>query len=163
MFGLTTDGWKEIDSMLTQKVNKMRCLILLNLIWLGLMLLFASQAHAESVIGDLPIRAILGEALHDQQSMNIMAHAIKNRVAKYGSFKGIYGAKVSMGEFDQKTRQKASDAWEMAFKTEDMTKGATHWLSDYDLKHCKKSLTAFRFRMTETLYQGQTHYYKELT
>lgn len=139
----------------------MRYLIILNLIWISLMVLFMSEAKAESSYGDLPVRAILGEALHDQESMNVMAHAIKNRVTKYGSFKGIYGVKVAF-DFDTKTRQRASNAWQMAFKTVDKTKGATHWLSDYDIKHCKKSLTAFRFKMTETLYQGQTHYYKEL-
>lgn len=139
----------------------MRYLIILNLIWLGLMLMFG-EARAESAYGNLPVRAILGEALHDQESMNVMAHAIKNRVAKYGSFKGIYGVNVALDDFDAKTRQRASNAWQMAFKTVDKTKGATHWLSDYDIKHCKKSLTAFRFKMTETLYQGQTHYYKEL-
>lgn len=35
-------------------------------------------------------------------------------------------------------------------------------LSDWDLKHAKPRLTAFRFKMVETAYIVNTHFYKEV-
>lgn len=121
------------------------------------------MASGNKVLPDeVAVHAILGEALHDSESMRVMAHAIMNRYAKRGDLMGVYGLRVPMSRFDGKLRARALKAYKTALLDKvDPTKGATHWLSDYDLKHCKPKLTKFRFKMTETLYQGQTHYYRE--
>jgi hypothetical protein len=116
---------------------------------------------SEALIGDVAL-AVLGEALHDDESMRYMSHAVINRVRKNGSFKGIYGFKGTLGQYPPKLRARALETVKKAMSEADVTGGADHWLSDYDLSHCKASRMAWRFKMVETVYQGQTHYYREV-
>lgn len=128
-------------------------ILLMSAIW--------STAYAK-VTDDEAIHAILGEALHDEESLKYMAHALKNRIAIRGDLKGVYGTKADIGQWSDKLWQKASKAWFSAHLDSDVTDGATHWLSDYDLKHCRPERMAWRFKMIKTVYQGQTHYFKEI-
>ena len=124
-------------------------------------MLLSGTAHAYETINkaDLPyVRAIVGEALPDYSSMYAIACAIRNR----GTLKGVYGVNAKhLQTTDDDTFLKAETAWRMSLINEDVVKGATHWLSDYDLKHSKPSLIAFRKKMKETAYIGQTHFYIE--
>lgn len=116
--------------------------------------LVGSVAHAEAIPSALAERAILGEALPNYEAMHDIASAIRNR----GTLKGVYGVRSSnYDKASPKLRALASKAW--ADKT-DSVGGADHWLSDHDLTHCKPSLTAFRFSMTETVYRHKTHFYR---
>ena len=101
------------------------------------------------------VNAVIGEALHDEVSMDAMCHALRNR----GSLRGVYGYKSGRRD-SPKLHALGVKTWFASLKTPDVTKGATHWLSDYDLSHCKPRLTSFRFKMVETAYIGQTHFYK---
>lgn len=115
-----------------------------------------SVAHAEAIPSALAERAILGEALPNYEAMHDIASAIRNR----GTLKGVYGVRSSnWDKASPKLRALASRAWESS-KTLDSVNGANHWLSEYDLKHCKPSLTAFRFSMVETVHRNKTHFYK---
>lgn len=116
-------------------------------------------AHAEPSIEQVSL-AVLGEALHDPESMRYMAHAVLNR----GSLKGVYGYKVALRtNYTPKIRLMASNSVEKArLEAVDPVKGADHWLSDYDLAHCRPEMMAWRHKMVETAYQGQTHYYREV-
>ena len=115
-----------------------------------------TPAQAEVIPDNLAVKAVYNEALHDTESLNAMCHALRNR----GVLKGVYGLR-STNTISPKEYAKTLKTWQNSLYTPDVTKGATHWLSDYDLKHCKPSLMSWRFKMKETLYQGQTHYYKE--
>ncbi len=102
------------------------------------------------------VRAIIGEALPNYQAMYAIACAIRNR----GTLKGVYGLNAKhVKEATGNQFQLASKAWAESETGIDVTNGATHWLSDYDLNHCNKKRTAFRFKMLETAYIGQTHFY----
>ena len=57
--------------------------------------------------------------------------------------------------------QSGARAWAESAER-DTVGGADHWLSDWDLKHAKKALIKFRFKMKETAYIGTTHFYKEI-
>lgn len=122
----------------------------------------ARIARAEVTTEQISL-AVLGEALHDSESMRYMAHAVVNRTNRIGSFKGIYGYEVARTRsYPQKALEMAKKAVSEVATTPDPTHGATHWLSDYDLKHCKPERMAWRFKMMETAYQGSTHFYKEV-
>lgn len=124
------------------------------------MLFWWGVGHAEPTQAEV-VRAILGEALHDQKSMDYMACALTNRIRIRGDLKGVYGAKAGTGHFGPILRSRAELALFNATHSPDVTHGATHWLSDWDLAHCRPERMAWRFKMVETVYQGQTHYYKE--
>ena len=121
------------------------------------MLLLTSQAYAEPAFTDANIvKALAGEAGgQGEAELEAHAHAIANR----GHLGGVYGYKRPTS---QSTLERARNAWNRALKEPDPVHGADHWLSDYDLTHCKPSRTAFRFKMRETAYIGQTHFYKEV-
>lgn len=121
-----------------------------------------SQAGEARVTDDQAIKALIGEALHDDKSLYSMACALNNRIAIMGDLKGVYGFKASTAHISPKLWQKASKQWFLALDGLDVTSGATHWLSDYDLAHCRPERMGWRFKMVETLYQGQTHFYKEV-
>ena len=113
-------------------------------------------AHPENT---LYIKAIVGEALPDYASMYAIACAIRNR----GHLRGVYGVHAKhLKTASDELFLKAETAWFASGlkDSEDVVKGATHWLSDYDLKHSKPALIAFRFKMKETAYIGQTHFYR---
>lgn len=116
-----------------------------------------SLADKASRIGDNEaIKAILGESLHDDKAMEAMAHALRNR----DTLEGVYGREPSLSHVSGKLWQRASKAWFNSGSSVDITLGATNWLSDYDIKHAHRDIS-WRKRMIETLYVGQTHFYKE--
>jgi hypothetical protein len=111
-----------------------------------LCLLWCAVAFA-GIPGEKIVIAIAGEAeglsIHEQQAI---AGAILNR----GSLKGVYGYDRLLGvELGLKTRQTAQKALNQA-RIRDVSNGATHWLSNWDLKHCKPSLIAWRKKMRVT-------------
>lgn len=98
------------------------------------------------------IHAIANEAGGSYAEMRAVAWAIANR--RY--WRGVYGLKRPLNASE--TRLKAClRAWT---ELGEDNHGGDHWLSDYDLAHCKASLTAFRFKMREVLYAGTTHFYR---
>lgn len=116
-----------------------------------------SVAHAE-IQEEQAIKAIIGEALPDYDSMYAIACAIRNR----GTLQGVYGVSSKQAQHPPSfIYQRANKAWVVSTDDGDVVKGATHWLSDYDIKHCNPLKTAFRFQMQETAYIGQTHFYIE--
>lgn len=125
---------------------------------------------------DRAIRAILGEARGEgYEAMYAHACAIRNR----GTLSGVYGLRVvrwvdgvlvvdrgpdrPVEEIPARLLQQATRAWYDSGNAPDEldpTHGATHWLSDYDMKHC----TAWRhwigaFRKTARI--GSTTFYKK--
>lgn len=131
------------------------------------------------------VRAVLGESGPKYEEMLALAFAIRNRInynveRDRDPMQGIYGYRRVTKDFRAMTAepeqlwkafpegqiQKAMRAWgdsdpdNIEFQG-DPTDGADHWLSDWDLKHCKPRLTAFRFAMVETAYIGTTHFYRE--
>lgn len=115
-------------------------------------------AHAEQIPSDKAVKAIIGESLSDYDSMYAIACAIRNRDTLQGVY-GVYSKQVPLAS--DEVIQRAFKAWYLSEEGTDVVKGATHWLSDYDLKHCNPAKTAFRHKMQETAYIGQTHFYKE--
>ena len=126
----------------------------MRILTLLLTLLIVGNAWAESLPESKVIPAILGEASNYPERLAI-AHAIINR----GHLKGVYGhLKASSDE----QYQEGSKIWHEALEsTVDPIYGADHWLSDYDLKHSRPKLIAWRKRMKETAYIGNTHFYKK--
>ena len=144
-------------------------------------LLVCTIAHAE-VNEEQAIRGVIGESLTDYNSMLAIACAIRNR----GTLDGVYGVNAVIDHNGQLVRvikkktgtiyepisweiyNMANKAWYVSGDHEelngpyvDVVKGATHWLSDYDLKHCRPAMTNWRFKYIETAYIGQTHFYKK--
>ena len=112
-----------------------------------------TNCFAESLPDSKVIPAILGEAGQSYDERLAIACAIRNR----GTLKGVYGKAKDISE---RNYQIAGKAWAESAE-HDIVSGADHWLSDWDLKHAKPRLTAFRFKMKETAYIGTTHFYKE--
>ena len=111
----------------------------------------ASPAFNEANI----IKALAGEAGgQGMDEIEAHAHAINNR----GHLGGVYGIRRPAGV---RGLERARIGLKRSITRPDSTHGATHWLSDYDLRHSKPRLTAFRFKMVETAYIGETHFYKE--
>ncbi len=119
-----------------------------------------TPAHAEVIecpadsgmSNTMAIHAIVNESGASYAEMRAIAWAIANRK----SFGGVYGLRKPL-ESSEMAIEQATRAW---FEVSDDNHGGDHWLSDYDLKHCKATLTAFRFKMTEVKYAGTTHFYK---
>lgn len=119
-----------------------------------LAVLWGSPAYAE-IEASKAVHAILGEAGPSYAERRAIAFALRNR----GHLGGVYGYSKAPSAVDW---QNGSRAWHEALSGNlDPVRGATHWLSDWDLKHAKPRLTKFRFKMTETAYIGTTHFYKE--
>lgn len=103
------------------------------------------------------IRAILGEARGEgYAAMYAHACAIRNR----GTLQGVYGATAKMEKISPELYHLASKAWYTSEDGHDAVKGATHWLSDYDKRHCRS------FRQWINSYRavhrvGTTTFYKE--
>jgi len=143
--------WSEIDTMAA---------VLLVFILVVVMTCFdgcSRIAHAGPIPDNLAVKAVYNEALHDTRSLDAMCHALRNRK----SLVGVYGLRVKR-PIPPKEYAKTLKTWQRSLSTPDVTKGATHWLSDYDLKHCRPAMMAWRFKMVETLYCGKTHFYREV-
>lgn len=124
---------------------------------LALMLAQSAWADPGQISDSRAVRAILGEAGPSYEERLAIAFALRNR----GHLKGVYGHLEAPTATEW---QKGSKAWHTALNglETDITHGADHWLSDWDLKHARPALTAFRFKMVETAYIGTTHFYKEI-
>ena len=114
-------------------------------------------AHAEGLEPGKVLIGIVGEAgglgIDEQEAIG---RAIINR----GTFKGVYGYdRASKAIIGLKTRQKAQKALNQAIRR-DITGGATHWLSRWDLKHCRPSLIAWRKKMKVALVTKHFTFYK---
>ena len=115
-----------------------------------------TKCFAETLPDSKVIPAILGEAGQSYAERLAIACAIRSR----GTLHGVFGHLKAPSEAQW---QNGSKAWHEALETPtDPVKGATHWLSDWDLKHCRPSLIAWRKKMIETAYIGHTHFYKEI-
>jgi hypothetical protein len=126
------------------------------------------------------VRAILGEARGEgYQGMLAHAYAIRNR----GTLKGVYGAqKIYFGPpavrwtlgpcyyerletfpenlISVQVQEDAKNAWEASAFGRDITRGATHWLSDYDRAHmCKWQSWINDYESTVRV--GETVFYKK--
>jgi len=113
----------------------------------------AMECPADSGLNEQrAIHAIVNEAGASYAEMRAIAWAIANR----GTFNGVYGLKHPFKPSEM-ALEMAYRAWH---EVADDNHGGDHWLSDYDLKHCKASLTAFRFKMVEVGYWGETHFYR---
>lgn len=105
------------------------------------------------------IKALIGEA-GGQSYEELYAHAcaLRNR----GTLKGVYGLySKQVSKASAETWQKASRAWHESEHGYDPTLGATHWLSEYDLKHCKPERLAWAKSMDRTAKVGQTNFFRE--
>lgn len=119
-------------------------------------LLWAGVVRAEPITEAQATRAILGEAMPNYEAMHDIASAIRNR----GTLKGVYGVRSkNWDKASPKLRTLAKQAWAHSAYY-DSVNGAECWLSEYDIKHCKPRLTAFRHSMTETVYRHKTHFYR---
>lgn len=105
------------------------------------------------------VRATIGEAeglsLYEQQAI---AGAIINR----GHLGGVFGyQRVLTGERLAKARVIGLKAVNQA-RLKDVSNGATHFLSNWDLKHCRPSLIAWRKKMRVTARTKNFVFYKEV-
>lgn len=120
-------------------------------------LLFSSNAHASVPESDI-IHALAGEAGGQGEAEIIAhAHAIGHRIARFGDMRGIYGlgAKVTPNAL-----KRAKKAYLKSKHIPDTVNHCDHWLSDYDLKHSRESLIAWRHKAVYSVKVGNTTFYK---
>lgn len=120
-------------------------------VWLsGCSVAIAGPEYTEANI----VCALAGEA-GGQGDAELLAHAfaIRNR----GHLKGVYGLRAHPDAFAIK---RARIAWNKA-KTMPSSVGlCDHWLSDYDLKHSRPALIAWRHSAVYSVKVGSTRFYK---
>lgn len=104
------------------------------------------------------IHALAGEAGGQGEAELIAhAHAIRNRTAFYGDMRGIYGLRAKVSP---KALERAKNAYIKSRLIPDTVNSCTHWLSEYDLKHSRESLIAWRKKAVYSVKVGQTTFYK---
>ena len=107
------------------------------LLGLAALLLCVGLAHAKTAplfTEENIIRGILGEARGEGDvAMYAHACAIRNRQ----NLKGVFGAAAQMEPIPAELWHRAGRAWHTSAYEGDLVNGATHWLSDYDKRHCK--------------------------
>jgi hypothetical protein len=99
------------------------------------LLLWDHVAHAETppFTEENIVRSILGEA-RGEGDVAMYAHACAIRNRK--NLKGVFGATAQMEPISADLWHRAARAWWTSEREGDSVKGATHWLSDYDIAHC---------------------------
>jgi hypothetical protein len=99
----------------------------------------------------------LGEAA-GQAYPELYAHAcaLRNR----GTVQGVYGLQHWKQHDSEKAWQRASRAWAESEYLRDTTFGATHWLSDYDMKHCRQGWKHWIKDYEKTTKVGETTFYR---
>lgn len=122
---------------------------------LALSLSRCSQIAFAEIDQNKAVEAILGESGPTHAERLAIACALRNR----GTLHGVYGHRKPASD---RERQEAIRIWSESKKCPTALLGAKYWLSDYDLKHCRKVLTAFRFKMKEVAYIGHTHFFREV-
>lgn len=132
-------------------------LVLITAFWSGSAHASTMECPADSGLDTATaIHAIANEAGESYAEQRAVAWALANRVRAGMGTRGVYGLNVPLRASNSKY-EACLRAWT---ELGEDNRGADHWLSDYDLKHCKPSLTAFRFKMREVGYFGSTHFYK---
>ncbi len=152
----------------------------ITLVWLALVavvygltqLMSCQPAHASAMEcpadsgmdEDKAVRAILGEAGASYAEMRAIAWALANRGRSGLGFRGVYGLNRVKAGFYADGRaispelvQRASRAW---FEAGSDNHLADHWLSSWDLAHCRESLIAWRHKMVNVGTWGATTFYK---
>lgn len=113
------------------------------------------KSPSESLLSERrAIHAIINEASPgvNQAEYRALAWAIANR----GTFQGVYGLNRPLRATTAQL-EAAKQAWR---RVGGDNHGGNHFLSDWDLKHAKPHLIAFRFKMTEVLHVGAVHFYR---
>lgn len=104
------------------------------------------------------IHALAGEAGGQGETELIAhAHAIRNRTALYGDMRGIYGLRAKVSPT---TLKRAKNAYIKSRLIPDTVNGCQFWLSEYDLKHSRPSLIAWRKKAVYSVKVGQTVFYR---
>ncbi len=100
------------------------------------------------------IKALAGEAGgQGEAELLAHAHAIRNR----GDLKGVYGLRAHP---DALALKRARNAWNEAKTRPSSVSLCDHWLSDYDLKHSRPSLIAWRHKAVYSVKVGSTTFYR---
>lgn len=120
-------------------------------------LLCTLSGSAWAIPDSQAVKAVLGEAGGlSAYEQGAICHALRNR----GHLRGVYGLGSTTPRTDLE-RTIGLKMWVSSGVDEDYTKGATHWLSKWDLEHCRPSLIAWRNKMTITLKTEHFTFYKE--
>ena len=115
----------------------------------------STPAIASNLDHDQVTKAIMGEAGGQDYSEKLaIACAIRNR----GTLRGVYGLN-SKTSYPPEVWQESGKAWAES-EYHDVTGGASHWLSNWDLEHSRASLIAWRYTMKETLRTENFTFYK---
>jgi hypothetical protein len=121
------------------------------------MLCLCLVAWASEISSSMAVKAVLGEAGGlSAYEQGAICHAIRNR----GHLRGVYGLRSTTPRTELE-RTTGLKTWVFSGLGEDYTKGATHWLSKWDLEHCRPSLIAWRNSMDITLKTKHFTFYKE--
>ena len=134
--------------------------------WIAALIVFAiamtigfscQPAHA-SINEVSAIRAILGESRGDgYDGLYATACALRNR----GTLRGVYGLRADISNVSGELYQTASRAWAVSEDGFDVTLGADHWLSDYDITHQRHVWKKWIHQFEKTVKIGHTTYYKK--
>lgn len=117
------------------------------------------QAEAKQSLGlpaEVAVRAILGEAGPSYEERYAIACALRNR----GTLHGVYG---HLEAPTAKQWQAGSRAWFESEDGPDVTKGANHFLSRWDLKNCRPSLISWKDKMVKTYETENFCFYRSKT
>lgn len=123
------------------------------------LLLICTPAIGAEIPETSLVHAVLGEARSTQCS-DFERQAIACATLNRGHLGGVYGAWADISKVRPKARARAVSAVKKA-RSGDITKGATHWLSRWDLRHCRPSKIAWRKKMRVTLKTKHFTFYKE--
>jgi hypothetical protein len=96
--------------------------------FLLLFILFTSAAHAAEINEAQAVRCLMGEARGESYEA-IVAHAeaYRNRYARYGRVKGVFGCTAKFSE-PARVWARVKKAWLESANT-NLVNGATHWES----------------------------------
>jgi len=132
----------------------MNGLLVFSLVSLSLGAGLVGDAHAAEIPEALAARALAGEAGGQGMAELVAhAHALRNR----GHLGGVYGIRRATGREEQ---ARALVAWRRAHAEPSTVGKADHWLSDFDLKHSRPALIAWRHRAIYKIKVGETTFYQ---
>ena len=119
------------------------------------------EALASQISEGQAVRAILGEARGEgYEGMYAVACALRNR----GHLKGVYGALAwerIQRHITPELFVTGLKSWKNSLLGPDVTRGATCWLSNYDLKRDLNTEWAKGDGVEETVVVGSHHFYRE--
>lgn len=110
---------------------------------------------------EVAVRALIGEAI-GKSDAELYAHAcaLRNRGTVSGVFGYVDVKRRRPEDLNETNWQRASRAWCTAEYSGDVTWGATHWLSDYDIKHCRKVWKHWIGGYEKTVKIGETTFFR---